>query len=585
MPLQFIVETALCPVNLFLTMRHNMCILNCRFCIYQGPALISLTRGFVMSRDRKNRLKLFIRLIGGIVSAIVIVIAVLKFWIVPSLIHSRVTEALSGIWDGEVRIGRVEVKYFGPLYLKTIAFYDSNNHKWFQAEAIEATLKNWPSLQPIVTAIEIKKPQIDILFTEGGFLIPFRSPPKQPDKPQKTYFELRDIFASDITLTLSDGQDSAVVLERLVLSASREKNFYNISLSRLADLPPAILSITGTINPVTFDTALSLKLNRTFRNEDVSAILAVLNLAESTAAQGQGGLAADLTVSGSLKEPASLQGAGTVEMDNWRLTVRDHLFIEEFNTTIRLEGSRLESENFAATFCKGHIDGSFYADIRPHSPMVFGGSFFADKIDLAELTGALSGSERTIKGTIVLKYEFQTAGPALKNLQGRGEIFLDDAELRFLPIIPDIFRAVGLPSLNLLQMSDAAGIFDMSGAEITIKDAHIANRFVAIEVEPGGTINVQNGHIDLHVIGIPFRQIDTLIKNIPIVSLFADIKDKLVRLRVQGHWSGPPAKLITKEPLKDIKEGTIDFFTDAIKTGGRLSETILKKLGILLQQK
>jgi hypothetical protein len=536
-----------------------------------------------MSCDRKKRLKYLRRFIGGLCLAMLTVLVALKFWIVPSFIRLKVTKALSAVWDSEVTIGNIEVNCFGPIYLKTVTFCDNKDHKWFQADAIKATLKDWPGLHPLVTAIEITKPQVDILFSKGRFLIPFRLSPKQPSGPQKKYFDLKRISANDITLTLSDGRGPAKVFDELILSAARKDNYYNISVTQSTGQLPAVLSISGTINPVNFDTNLSVKLKHTFQKTDVSAILAVLNVPQYVLAQG--GLTADLAITGCLKEPDALQPVGAVELDGWRLTVKDRPIVEEITATIRLNGNHFESENFTATFCKGHIDGSLYADVKPHSPAEFGGSFLADKIDLAELTAALSDAQKTVKGTVALKYEFTTAGRELKNLQGTGEIFLDDAELRLLPVIPHIFQAVGLQNFSLLKMSDAAGTFDTTGTDITIKDAHIANRFVAIEAEPDGKINLQNGHVDLYVVGIPFRQIDTLVKSIPVVNLFAGIRDKLVRLHIKGHWSDPPATLITKEPIKDIEEGTVGFLTDAMETGGQFSKKILEKLGILLQKK
>jgi hypothetical protein len=41
--------------------------------------------------------------------------------------------------------------------------------------------------------------------------------------------------------------------------------------------------------------------------------------------------------------------------------------------------------------------------------------------------------------------------------------------------------------------------------------------------------------------------------------------------------------LITKEPLKDIKEGTIDFLTGTVKTGGQLREGTIEKFKNLFE--
>jgi hypothetical protein len=53
-----------------------------------------------------------------------------------------------------------------------------------------------------------------------------------------------------------------------------------------------------------------------------------------------------------------------------------------------------------------------------------------------------------------------------------------------------------------------------------------------------------------------------------------NIKDKLIRLRVKGKRTDPPATLIKKEPIKDIKDATIGFFQDAIDNVGQIKKQI-----------
>ena len=59
------------------------------------------------------------------------------------------------------------------------------------------------------------------------------------------------------------------------------------------------------------------------------------------------------------------------------------------------------------------------------------------------------------------------------------------------------------------------------------------------------------------------------------VKLFIGLSDKLTRLRVKGQWSDPASELIRKEPIKDVKDGVVDFFLDAARSGGQLTDSIL----------
>jgi hypothetical protein len=102
---------------------------------------------------------------------------------------------------------------------------------------------------------------------------------------------------------------------------------------------------------------------------------------------------------------------------------------------------------------------------------------------------------------------------------------------------------------------------------------------LAIKAEPGGTINLESGDLDMYVVGVGLRQFHNVASKVPIVRLFVDIKDKLVRLRVKGNWSGPRDKMITKQPVEDVGEATLGFFKGVIDEGGQLGKAVLDKLG------
>jgi hypothetical protein len=48
---------------------------------------------------------------------------------------------------------------------------------------------------------------------------------------------------------------------------------------------------------------------------------------------------------------------------------------------------------------------------------------------------------------------------------------------------------------------------------------------------------------------------------------------------VKGDWSDPPAELVRKEPVEDVAEGIFDFFRDAARSGGQLTDSVLQKSG------
>jgi hypothetical protein len=151
-----------------------------------------------------------------------------------------------------------------------------------------------------------------------------------------------------------------------------------------------------------------------------------------------------------------------------------------------------------------------------------------------------------------------------------------------LPVIPTIFRFIGLSSIEPLKMSDVEAEFQNVGPVVTIDSGHIANLFAAVEIEPGATVDLQTEQIDGYVVAAPLNKITGLIEKLPIIEIFANLKDKLIRLRVKGNWSEPPSKLISKTPIKDIKDSTLGFIQDTAKTGGQFGKGLLDLFGGLL---
>jgi len=123
-----------------------------------------------------------------------------------------------------------------------------------------------------------------------------------------------------------------------------------------------------------------------------------------------------------------------------------------------------------------------------------------------------------------------------------------------LPIIPYIFSNIGLAKLDPLRMADVECIFSMAGPVVKIQSALNA---------------------------VPLEKIESIIRQLPILDIFFNLKDKLTRLYIKGNWSDPPTKLITKRPIEDIKEGTVGFLQDVVKNGGQISQVMLKGFGVI----
>jgi len=527
--------------------------------------------------DKKSRLRRLVWIVGGVVFLTLVIFIIAQVWLVPGVIRWKVERGLSEFCEGTVEIESVEVSRSGQIYLKGIKLYDRAKRQWMLAERVQATFADWPSFRPVIIEVEVDAPNLEILASGGKFHLPLvlRSEREYSD----SRFDIHKLMVRNAAITVVDTNGSKAAFENFALSATRQEGFCNILLNRVVPDASELFVIKGTINRATLESDLSFEIKHKVEEAEMNFILAALNAPEYL--QTRGKLTADLKITGCLRKLTGLQATGAVKLDDWIILARDRVVTDSLSMMVKVQGRHLGFEDLKADFCRGHIKGSFYADLKPNEPVEFGGQILAIKIDMAELTTVLAAKKKATKGTMTLNYKFTADSNDLKNLQGEGLVFLDDADISVLPVIPNIFRAVGLSNYDPLTMSDTQATFTMAGP----KGAHIANRVAAIKAEPGGTVNLRTKHIDAHVVAIPLKQLESLLRSIPIVDIFANLKDKLTRLHIKGQWSDPPNKLITKEPIKDIKDGTVGFLQDVVKNGGHFSQAMLEKFGILFKDK
>jgi hypothetical protein len=260
------------------------------------------------------------------------------------------------------------------------------------------------------------------------------------------------------------------------------------------------------------------------------------------------------------------------------------MLADDLDLDARLDGQRLDVNEFKAIMCGGPVNGDFYAQVKGNQFVEYRGQVRAMDVNYPELTSVLTaGTKEAARGTFSGNYAFSGRENDPNALRGEGLIFLKDIDVSVLPVIPAIFRFIGLSSIEPLKMSDAEAKFQNAGPLVTIEGGHISNLFAAIEIEPGGTVNLHTEQIDGYVVAAPLNKITGLIEKLPIIDIFANLKDKLIRLRVKGNWSEPPSKLISKTPIKDIRDSTIGFIQDTARTGGQFGKGMIDLLNGLLR--
>jgi hypothetical protein len=471
------------------------------------------------------------------------------------------------------------IRLDGPrVWLDNLSITDANDLPWFSAETSELTLQDWPGLHPALTAIDVEGLAVGAYLEDGKPRLPVDFAGRESAGLQSDWLALEKLSIRDGSVGVLNHTESRLTFDKLLVETAEQKGFYDVFLTRDDPNEQSKIAVQGLVNPSSREVKLSLQMNHMARKRQTAAVFAALGVPDFSA---EGRLVADLSIAGDVNKPRRLQSEGAVQLEDWVLASKDTVIGEDLDAFARLDDRHIDINDFNVSLCSGDVNGVFFAQFQPDQPAEFGGRVSARNISLPELTFVLAGPEKkAAKGTVTLRYAFDAKGDYLETLRGEGAVFLDDADMTVVPVIPQIFRVAGLDSLDPLKMSDAEAVFTTTGPVVTIKSGHIANAFAAIEAEPGGTVNLKTEQVDGHVVVAPLKQIDAIIKRIPVINILGNLKDKLTRLRVKGRWSDPPPTLISKEPIRDIRDATVGFLQDVIKSGGQFSQETLGRVGI-----
>jgi len=467
------------------------------------------------------------------------------------------------------------------LSLDDLAVRDANGLEWLSAKTSKLTFENWPGLRPVLNEIETEGLALQSRLVDGKFRLPVELSSNKSVGSKSDYFNFKKLVVRNASFGLADRQGSKIGCDYLSLQPAGQEGFYDILLTCKGPQEPGRISLKGVLNPASSEVRLSLEMDHTAKKQETAVVFAALGMPQ---ASGEGKLVADLKIAGRLNEPSGLQSSGDVKFDEFVLFVKDKVLANNLVTTAKLDGQRLSFDEFSAVVCNGPVEGSVYIEPKQNQPIKISGQFLAQKMSFVDLTSILGKpGKKAMKGSVTLSYNFTAAGSDLKSLSGYGSIFLDDADITVLPIIPYIFSNIGLAKLDPLRMADVECIFSMAGPVVKIQSAHIANPYAAIVAEPGGTVDLQTKQVEMYVNAVPLQKIESIIRQLPILDIFFNLKDKLTRFYIKGNWSDPPTKLITKRPIEDIKEGTVGFLQDVVKNGGQISQAMLKGFGVIFK--
>ncbi|MGA2092186.1 MAG: hypothetical protein ABSH16_02100 [Sedimentisphaerales bacterium] len=527
----------------------------------------------------------FCLIIGGIATHILI-----KLWLGPAYVSEQTKLALAEFWMGPVRVEKVDFHYNGVMHLRDIIFYDragavgstGSPREVMKAGGIELTLGEWPSLTAPARRIEIDRLDVRIRLEKGPdmFGIPIRF--GESFNTEQSILEHFRIKELNVTV---ESNEASFALDRMFIEINKSRDNYALYVGSSGESGFKLRG-KGLYNTKSSDIEMNLKFAQQAPLDETKVLLSLIPGRPGETWGCRGNIEANLGVKGNLSDTNTLWPEGTITFDNWTILVNQKTAAEGINGVLAVNKRRFELEQATGTLCKGQLRLSLVADINEPrlAGVTYSGNVMAVDVNLAELTGLTETTKRLERGTGLMRLEFSGKTPDIKDLNGQGVILIDEADLWRVPVIGKLFASIGVMEESFGEMSDAEFEFRLSGTKLIIERGRLSNGFSAIEAEKGGTINLRNGQLDLYVVAMPVKEIDRIINRAPVIRWFAHFKNKLVRLHLKGHWSEPTRKLIHKQPMRDIGEGTIGFFMDVLESGGHIAERAKQELGIGKQQ-
>jgi len=511
--------------------------------------------------------RLFFVIAAVLVAGTLVVLGTVKFLVGPAIARQKIESIISKVWAGEVQIETVEFNLFKPLEYKSLSFLDPSGRRWAYAETLEVTIENRPSARIKIEEIKLDTLELTLHPENPAFKELFNLSGKQTQGVNKK-LNLPASTADNISISISDDKEPAVVFDGLSFSAKQDGDLYTFSVVSKKPSEKERLEADGAVNLESLQTDVSLVLNHSVSKDETAA------LTESIS--GEGHIASNITLNGSLKDPNSLKPVGSIRFSGWSLSYKDlEDFAKDIDCTIALKEKIVDCETFSAVVYNGATKGDFKIDYSTPESEEIRGTFEIKGLQLAELAMDFERLGKVGKGTANAEFTFSVRRGEPESLNGHGFIEIQDSDLYAAPLTTYIFTNLGLKGQTITRMADGVCVFSVNGPVITIQEAKATSDYAALVVEPGGTIDLQKNRIDAHVIAVPVRLVRDLLNKIPFMSIITNPKDKLTRFRVEGSLSDPPSKLVRKEAFKDIKAGTVSFFKEVINAGGELKKATI----------
>ena len=529
-----------------------------------------------LSRKRFRRLILVgaaVVLAGLLLGAVAILAG--RYWVIPHMLRQQITVATGEQWDGPLTIETVRFNWTAPTELQDITLSDSDGREWLHVETVRLTLRDWPGLQPALSEVDVEGLALKAHIVDGQLRLPLKPlPPRDRESP---YIDIQSLAVRRLSAGVVNNGREITTWDDLQLTVLRDEQRYNFEMDRPTTAPGETLHIAGTVERETLELDIQVVVQHTLTPDRVGLALEALKV--PLVDQADGKIAIDMNVRGrttDLLSPSDLEISGVATLTDGNVFLPKGRLMHDLNGEIRFDSQAptAVAGEWSAVACQGLTRGRWDGRFMDDGTIAYRHRLDAERISFNEISRLLTNHQEERRGHIQLTtvVEGRTGAPEAKQI--KGYLYLEESHLADVPLLTELFQYVGIGQFDEFQSTDVEATFAVQDQVITLSQARVSNALSALDVEPGGLVDIESHHLDLYVIVAPVKQLHDLLAEIPLVNLLMDLKDRLIRVRVRGDWNASTASLLSKEPLRDIGEGTVNFFRDVISTGGRAGKSL-----------
>ena len=233
--------------------------------------------------------------------------------------------------------------------------------------------------------------------------------------------------------------------------------------------------------------------------------------------------------------------------------------VEQFEMT----GSRAAVRGLLADLAGGRLNVSVAAEMREAGRLHVHGRLTARDVELSRVRLPLSGmTTGRVRGVVTIDAD----GPDVRTLRGPGTAFIEALDLRNIPAAAGVFRRAGLATPSALAAADVDAAWSLRGWDVVLDRTRVRLRAGAVDIEPGGTVNVRSGKMDLHAAVLLLESLRDVARRVPLLGVLTGLTDRLSRFRVRGDWGDPNGVVVTPAPAA-IGEQTVRSLLGAAGSG------------------